>query len=85
MGKVLAPHNARPKTIPLINVQKLCGFSKYLIFPKISNKRMYKKNLKYFFEFLGPTRINPRSYVSPCELENQGYIVLYEKSIWKII
>jgi len=42
-------------------------FSKYLIFPKNINKRMYKKQQNYFFDFLGPTRINHRSYVSPCE------------------
>jgi len=34
---------------------------------------------------LGPTRINPRSYVSPFIIENQGYVVLYEKTIWKTI
>jgi len=45
---------------------------------------MYKKKLFFIFYFLGPTRINPRSYISPY-MENQGYIVLFEKSIWKII
>jgi len=28
---------------------------------------MYIKTTKLFFDFLGPTRINPRSYLSPCE------------------
>jgi len=28
---------------------------------------MYKKTTNYFFDFLCPTTINPRSYVSPCE------------------
>jgi len=28
---------------------------------------MYKKQQNYFFDFLGPMRINPCSYVSPCE------------------
>jgi len=28
---------------------------------------MYKKITNYFFDFLGTTRINPRSCVSPCE------------------
>jgi len=26
-----------------------------------------QKKQKYFFDFLGPTKINPRSYVFPCE------------------
>jgi len=67
VGKVLAPHNARPKTVPLIKcAKKFWFFLQYLIFPKNINKRMYKKQ-NYFFDFLDPTRINPRSYVSPCE------------------
>jgi len=28
---------------------------------------MYKKTTKLFFDFLDPTRINHRSYVSRCE------------------
>jgi len=40
-----------------------------------------QKKQKYFFSFLGPTRTNPRSYVSPFTMKNQGYIVLYEKTI----
>jgi len=28
---------------------------------------MYKKQQNYFFDILGTTRINPRSYVSPRE------------------
>ena len=51
MGKVLAPHNARPKTVPLIKCAKVLWFSKYLIFPKISNKRMYKKTKLFFLTF----------------------------------
>jgi len=34
---------------------------------------------QYFIVFFGLMRINPRSYVSPFTMENQGYVVLYEK------
>jgi len=62
-------------------VQKLCGFSKYLFFPK-NNIKLCTKETKVFF--LGPTKINPCSYVSPFTIENQGYVVLYEKLFGKI-
>jgi len=61
-------------------VQKDVVFSKYLIFPKIIIKECKKKQ-KYFFGFLGLTRINPRSYISSFTMENQGYVVIYEKPI----
>jgi len=60
-------------------VQKLCGFSKYLIFPKNNIKGCTKETKTFFFGFLSPTRINPCSYVSPFTMENQGYVVLYEQ------
>jgi len=41
---------------------------------------MYKRN--NFFS--GPTMINPCSYVSPFTMENQGYVVLYEKLFAKL-
>jgi len=45
-----------------------------------------QKKQKYFFDILGPTRINPHSYVSPFKMENQGYVVFFlKKSIWKNI
>jgi len=62
--------------IPLIKRAKGCSFSKYLFSPKkIINE--FTKEIKIFFGFFGPTRINPRSYVSPFTIENQGYVVLY--------
>ena len=36
--KVLAPHNARPKTVPLIKCAKVMWFFKIFIFPKNNNK-----------------------------------------------
>ena len=51
-------------------------FSKYLIFLKNKNKRMYKRNKINIFGFLDPTRINPRSHVSPFIMKNQDYVVL---------
>jgi len=45
---------------------------------------MYKRNKNNFFYFLGSTRINPCSYVSPFTTENQGYVVLYEKLFGKL-
>jgi len=56
VGKVLAPYNARPKMIPLIKRAKRMWFSKYLIFPKSNNKRMYKINKNNFFGFFGPDK-----------------------------
>jgi len=44
-----------------------------------------QKKQKYFFGFLGTTRINPHSYVSPFTMENQGYVVLLQKKNWKTI
>jgi len=43
MGKVLAPHNVCPKTIPLIKRAKGCGFLKYLFSLKIIMKECTKK------------------------------------------
>jgi len=60
-------------------VQKLCGFSKYLFFPKNNIKGSTKEKKTFFLGFLGPIRINPCSYVSPFTMKNQGYVVLYEK------
>jgi len=38
VGKVLAPHNARPKTIPLIKCVKVMWFFQIFIFPNNNNK-----------------------------------------------
>jgi len=49
-GEGISIHNIRPKMVPLIKCAKLMWFfSKYLIFPKNINKRMYKKQQNYFF------------------------------------
>jgi len=58
---------------------------KIFIFPENNNKWIYKRNKNNFLIFLGPTRINHRSYVSPFMMENQGYVVLCEKPIWEKI
>ena len=75
VGKVLAPYNVRPKTVPLIKCAKGCGFQNIYFFTKIVIKE-YTKETKIIFSFLGPTRINPRSYVSSFIMENHGYVVL---------
>jgi len=44
-----------------------------------------QKKQKYYFGFLGPTRINPRSYVSPnSQCRIKGYVVLYENLFKKL-
>jgi len=46
-----------------------------------------QKKQKYFFGFFwffGPTRINPRSYVSPFTMENPGLRSFYEKLFEKL-
>jgi len=45
-------------------VQKLCGFFKIFVFPKIIINEFTEETKIFFFGFLGPTNINPRSYVS---------------------
>jgi len=49
VGKVLAPHIVRPKTVPLIKYAKKMWFSKYFKIKGCKN---------YFLGFLGPTRIS---------------------------
>jgi len=66
-------------------VQKLCSFSKYLFFPKNNIKGCTKETKTFYFGFLGPTRINHCSYVSPFTMKNQGYVVLYEKLFGKYL
>jgi len=61
----------------------------YVVFQNIyfSQKNNIKgctKETTFFFSFFGPTRINHRSYVTPFTMENQGYVVLYEKLFGKL-
>ena len=53
VGKVLALHNARPKTIHLIKRAKGYDFSKYFFSPKIIINE-YTKATKIFFWFFWP-------------------------------
>jgi len=53
IGKVLVPHNVRPKTVPLIKCAKGCEFSKYLFSPKIIINE-FTKETKIIFWFFGP-------------------------------
>jgi len=55
VGKVLAPHNVRPNTRPLIKHAKACGFPKYLFFPKIIINE-FTKGTKIIFWFSGPIK-----------------------------
>jgi len=55
--KVLAPHNARPKAVPLIKRVKECDFLKYLFFPRKQNKMQTITNKDIYFFRKGPTRI----------------------------
>ena len=75
---MLTPYNVRPKMIPLIKIQMDVVFFKCL-FSKII-KRENSQETKKEFCFLGPTRINLCFYVSPFIMENQGHVVLYEKT-----
>jgi len=58
VGKVLASYNACPRTVPLIKNAKSTWFSKRLFPPKITRQKNAKRKTKYFFNFLGPTRID---------------------------
>jgi len=51
---------------------------KMFIFQK-KNKNADTTKQKYFFDFWGPTRVWPCSYVFPSGIENQGYVVLWWK------
>jgi len=50
MGKVLAPHNVRPKMVPLIKYTKRYDFFKIFIFPK-NNIKWCTKEKNVFFLF----------------------------------
>ena len=52
MRKVLAPHNVRPKLVPLIKYAKVTWFFKIFIFPKIIINE-FTKEAKIFFWFFG--------------------------------
>jgi len=66
-------------------MQKLCGFSKYLFFPKNNIKECTKETNFFYFYFLGLTMINPYSYISPFTMKNhEGYVVLYKKLFGKL-
>jgi len=47
-------------------------------------KECTKKKQNYFFDFLGPTRINPRSYVSPGEWRIRVTWFFFKKLFGKI-
>jgi len=51
VGKVLTPHNVRPKTVPLIKYAKGYGFQNIYFSPKIVIKEDTKRN-KFFLFFL---------------------------------
>jgi len=71
VGKVLAPHNVRPKTVPLIKCAKVMWFFQNIyFFPKILIKLCTKNNKTIFLIFwtrrgsiLAPTylRVNGES------------------------
>jgi len=44
VGKVLAPHNARPKTVPLIKWIKISVVLKIIIFPNNNNNNNETKD-----------------------------------------
>jgi len=83
VGKILAPHNVRLKTVPLI--KNKCDFIKCLFFERKKRQKIKiktKKNIFYFRK--GPDKVWPCSYVFPLGMKNQGLRSSMDKIVCRI-